>query len=535
MNLNLFAEFIKTEFNENVIISTNDNKDLEKQQTLLNNLEDENNRIRLIFTVDKLNEGWDVLNLYDIVRLYENTNTDKYTNQEAQLIGRGARYYPFSLNDNEDEYRRKYDSNPNLDLKVCETLYYHCKNEPAYIQKLNEVLSKMGLEMGDAGAELIVKKVRLKESFRKDDLYKSGFVFVNEQLVKNENDYNIQKYFENGIFVNGEIKSYSESKIVDKNFIIDNENNFNTIHKTMKEISKEYYNLVRTKLLNSNNLSFYILKEYYPNLKSIREYIMDDKYIGSIDINITTVNDELHYRDYDIALVEVGKKINEFYKNTSKLKGSCEYKAKHLYEYFNDIDRVFTKLDNKGGEGYSQNDSILNNFKDENGNTINISKDLHDNDEKEEKKNNQWYVYEDNIGTTEEKYFVWYLATYYIDRLYDKYEKVRLIRNDSKKKLKIYNYYDGKPFEPDFILFLKEKDKDYMNIQIFIEPKGTAFFNYENMWKEEMLKNIKNSANVKNMTFDGLKVDVNIISGAPFFNHKIRLKEFDEFMEELLK
>jgi type III restriction enzyme len=29
----------------------------------------------VIFTVDKLNEGWDVLNLFDIVRLYEGQNT----------------------------------------------------------------------------------------------------------------------------------------------------------------------------------------------------------------------------------------------------------------------------------------------------------------------------------------------------------------------------------------------------------------------------------------------------------------------------
>ena len=29
------------------------------------------NGIRAIFAVDMLNEGWDVLNLYDIVRLYD--------------------------------------------------------------------------------------------------------------------------------------------------------------------------------------------------------------------------------------------------------------------------------------------------------------------------------------------------------------------------------------------------------------------------------------------------------------------------------
>ncbi len=38
---------------------------------LLNTLERPINEIRAIFAVDMLNEGWDVLNLFDIVRLYD--------------------------------------------------------------------------------------------------------------------------------------------------------------------------------------------------------------------------------------------------------------------------------------------------------------------------------------------------------------------------------------------------------------------------------------------------------------------------------
>ena len=42
-------------------------KTTEEQEKLLNSLEDKNNNIRVIFTVKRLTEGWDVLNLYDIV------------------------------------------------------------------------------------------------------------------------------------------------------------------------------------------------------------------------------------------------------------------------------------------------------------------------------------------------------------------------------------------------------------------------------------------------------------------------------------
>ena len=59
-----------------------------------------------------LNEGWDVLNLFDIVRLYDIRDgktpktgfvAGKTTNTEKQLIGRGARYYPFVIGINDEE------------------------------------------------------------------------------------------------------------------------------------------------------------------------------------------------------------------------------------------------------------------------------------------------------------------------------------------------------------------------------------------------------------------------------------------------
>ena len=63
---------------------------------LLNSLGNINNPIRVVFAVAKLNEGWDVLNLYDIVRISEGAGTTRTaTDSEAQLIGRGARYFPF--------------------------------------------------------------------------------------------------------------------------------------------------------------------------------------------------------------------------------------------------------------------------------------------------------------------------------------------------------------------------------------------------------------------------------------------------------
>lgn len=109
------ASELKDDFSEEHCISANDNQDVENKQIMLNSLEDKTNPYRAVFAVDKLNEGWDVLNLFDIVRLYEtrdgkNGIPGKTTMKEAQLIGRGARYCPFKITEEQEKYQRKYDN-----------------------------------------------------------------------------------------------------------------------------------------------------------------------------------------------------------------------------------------------------------------------------------------------------------------------------------------------------------------------------------------------------------------------------------------
>lgn len=75
------ANWVKQNYQKhNVIITNSETNKNKKEKTdsetekLLNNLEAADNPIRAIFTVDRLTEGWDVLNLFDIVRLYEGQN-----------------------------------------------------------------------------------------------------------------------------------------------------------------------------------------------------------------------------------------------------------------------------------------------------------------------------------------------------------------------------------------------------------------------------------------------------------------------------
>ena len=60
-----------------------------KNAQLLNNLEDLDNPIRAIFAVYKLNEGWDVLNLFDIVKVDEKKKVNKTRRMQKRnsLVG----------------------------------------------------------------------------------------------------------------------------------------------------------------------------------------------------------------------------------------------------------------------------------------------------------------------------------------------------------------------------------------------------------------------------------------------------------------
>ncbi|MFV8358184.1 DEAD/DEAH box helicase family protein, partial [Flavobacterium sp. XS1P32] len=142
LNASNIITYLQGAFTERNCIITNSKKGtktIEKTEAeterLLNSLEDKNNHIRAIFTVQRLTEGWDVLNLYDIVRMYEGQNsggTNKgksgsATTSEVQLIGRGVRYYPFEFEDKEKN-KRKFDNQLNHELRVLEEFFFHSDN-----------------------------------------------------------------------------------------------------------------------------------------------------------------------------------------------------------------------------------------------------------------------------------------------------------------------------------------------------------------------------------------------------------------------
>lgn len=178
------ARSLQSEFGEARVTNVNKPDDLGAQQILLNSLEEPSNPIRCIFAVEKLDEGWDVLNLFDIVRLSDKGGTGKKptatTMREAQLIGRGARYFPFADPHDAGAVRnkRKFDADHTSPLRLLEQMHYHCTNEVKYISDLRKALIETGaLEDDEATVEL-----KLKPEFRDHRVFKNYSFFRNARV-----------------------------------------------------------------------------------------------------------------------------------------------------------------------------------------------------------------------------------------------------------------------------------------------------------------------------------------------------------------
>jgi len=128
-----------------------------------------------------------------------------------------------------------------------------------------------------------------------------------------------------------------------------------------------------------------------------------------------------------------------------------------------------------------------------------------------------WYVFNANYGTSEEKAFVRMLDRQ-MDMLKQKYNGIYLVRNE--RHFKIYSFSDGQAFEPDFVLFLREKNGDMLTYQIFVEPKGKHLKEHDK-WKQEFLQEITKKFKGKTLEFKTQsKTQKYRLVGVPFYNNE---------------
>lgn len=513
---NLILE-LQADFSEERLLLVDGNNISPEKQLLLNSLEDADNEIRAIFAVDMLNEGWDVLNLYDIVRLYNtrdpNTRTrtvGKTTMQEAQLIGRGARYMPFKDPNNLalDADKRKYDGDAKNPLRVIEKLHYHSAYNPRYIQELHTALVETGI-IPDTKIQL---DLFLKKEFKESRLYEKGLVFLNRRipLAEAEDDGTIGKDILQKTFT---VSVHTGQMHTNKVFS-ENEDNSVITTKTLPIKFKDIdYHVVRAAMNSFTSFSFDHLKKLYPQLKSGREFITSENYLANLDIRINGINASIsEYSQSDKLMIakSVLKEIEPLLLMRGKTyRGTKEFKPFQIKAKFRDVIRLNVTIPPGNQEfGIAMSDPRTKY-------PLKLSAV-------------DWYAYNENYGTSEEKALVKYIEGI-MPKLEEKYDEIYLVRNE--KDIKIYSFDTGQAFEPDFILFLRIKgtsDK-YDNLQLFIEPKGDGLLK-QDKWKNDFLKQIKQTAEIHYCT----SVDNYIVWGITFFNESNN-KEFEaSFNDDVL-
>lgn len=465
---------IKREFSDSRIINANDtdrSNMLEKgQYQALNSLESPENLYRVVFAVAKLTEGWDVLNLYDIVRISDpptTSGTKNSTLSEAQLIGRGARYNPFLL-EGKPSYKRRFedDSVPNL---LLESIHYHTINEPQYLKNLISSLDEMNLPTGSDKKNPLLD-IKVKKSFKRTAAWRRGKIYYNKTKQLDDSYYDgLDKY---GINNKSDITiiwklatrelDYRSSEL---------RGGYVDTHSIPLEVDERYFYKAM------NRLTFYhfdSLKKYLPLLKT-REEFLGERWLNIKNRTIfVTVPNSMQKSDLTPAeklhilesyLKEISNKIRNGYR---KEIGTNEFIGYPIKEYISDYKKRIIKYDT----AKIQENLKLRLFKEDN------------------------FVYNSAIlNQTEEKLVNAILLR--ADELKESYDEVYLIRMDENMhresvkgdKLKLHSFDKSvnttkyEAFKPDFILYLSSED---FYVQIFIEPKGTGFLE-KDQWKEEVL------------------------------------------------
>lgn len=514
ISMEALAAELRDDFSEHHCVSVNDDKDATEKQLRLNTLEAPDNPYRAIFEVKKLDEGWDVLNLFDIVRLYETRQSGHSkiapaTIAEAQLIGRGSRYCPFKINDEQERFRRKYDDDVTNELRICETLLYHCQNDHRYVTELKTALREIGLDTDT----IVSREYILKDSFKDDDLFKTGLIFINERVTKDRKDVKgLLPSVRDAQYVYNAVTGSSglDAIMSDEKESLESQINTKTFHLTIGQIAKENYAVVYKALMKFPVYKFNTLRSFFPNLKSTRQFINDENYLGSVRVDIHCKDDFPTVKTRFAAMIHVlGKIAESISKIEETFMGTKKFIGRNIHEVFRNKTVNYTAPHDEG-IGISQNDSaVRQEWK------IDLSQE-------------DWFAYTDNYGTSEEKAFVAYFRNY-VENLQKKYNKVFLVRNE--REFHIYSFDDGERFEPDYVLFLqKTKEDGFEQLQIFIEPKGTHLLE-KDAWKERFLLQMKEKAEPVTIFADDNDYR---IWGLHFFNQETKMTEFESDFASLM-
>jgi len=355
--------------------------------------------------------------------------------------------------------------------------------------------------MGILPEKYVQKELFIKKDFKKTDLWKEGVVFINDRVsnprteIVSLEDAKIKESY-NYELKTGEIK---------EEIILDEESKTKISRKVERgkityKLSDFGENVVRSALDKIEFYKFKTLKRYFPHIKSIKKFISSTDYLDSVEIEVLGPKDKINeltpLGKLKMVLFVVQKIAEQAKVNISEFKGSKLFKAKLLKKIFRD--KIVKINKDKGVEETKEID--LN--------------------------NKDWFAQTGFYGTSEEENFIKFIDEF-ITKLRQKYSDIALLRNE--KFFQIFDFDEGRAFEPDFIMILKRRNKVINIYQIFIEPKGEFLIPYEK-WKQDFLFEMEKQAKLQRDLIMEAKNEHFKLIGLPFYNEKLK-KEFEEALE----
>lgn len=504
---------LQNDFSEEKCISIDSKEQSEENQLLVNSLESRHNEIRAVFAVDALNEGWDVLNLFDIVRLY-NTRDAKsnkpgnYTITEAQLVGRGARYWPFITNENKDKFRRKFDEDTQSELRIIEQLHYHSAQNHRYIAEITSALKKTGI----IPDRKVNREVKVKDVFKATALWKNGLLFINAQVPDTRDD----------------VKSLETAEVGREHTF-----NFTTGFVEEHEVLGTRFNLrsapgnIITKKINLSDIGAHVIREalnriefytfgnlrkFFPHIDSISDFIHKKGYLEGVAVVVQGEQKRIENLSQDekleLGLFVLERIAKDVQNRKREYKGTYEFRAHKVSEIFKD---KILQIDGDSPRAQEM--------------------------EKLDLPECAWFTQNEIWGTKEEESFLRFFDDV-VATLKQKYDQIAVLRNE--RHFKIFNFDDGAAFEPDFVLFLKEKKKKREVLyQVFVEPKGDQFLDEDGQfakgregWKEKFLLKIADKFQLTLDDFKTQNTDFKLI-GLPFYNEGLK-EQFEESFHKIV-
>jgi type III restriction enzyme len=349
-------------------------------------------------------------------------------------------------------------------------------------------------------------QLKIKDNLKDTTFWKKGFIFINKKVeadrskIKDINDIDVQKIYKHNLRT-----GFTQEKSLFVDELTKQED------KITKQIELKLFSEVVLKKAISR-LEFYKfnnLQKYFPKLKTSNEFIESLK---QIKVDVRSSNERLKNLTPENKLEITLEVLNQLEPQIRA--GYTEYKGTKLFvqNKIKDIVKDKTLNINVGDNGDQEFGVPMSNPKHENL-RLNLS-------------SKEWYVYNENYGTSEEKHFVQFINGV-MEKLEEKYAEIYLLRNANL--FKIYRFSDGKPTEPDFVLFLKETGKKkIIQYQLFVEPKGNQLLKTDE-WKEDFLKEIENKHSLEILAENE---DFKLI-GMPFYNEDSKAKFINVFNEKL--